>query len=255
MTTDASGAGQGPGQGAWAKAPEELAAAVAERLGAAGTDCTTEVSFGAVTVDVPPAAWVESLRAARDDLGCDFFDWLTAVDELADGFAIVAHVFSLTGRHHLFVRTRVPRESPALARAVPVYRGANWHERETYEMFGVDFTDHPDLRPLLLPDGFEGHPLRKEFVLASRVVKPWPGAKEPGESGRGAPSRRRMLPPGVPADWGPGARTATGRDDPGSAPGASRTRDGRDARAGEAGGDTGGDTGGDGGGGAGGDHA
>ena len=86
--------------------------------------------------------------------------------------------------------------------AVGVYRGANWHERETYEMFGVVFEGHPDLRPLPLPDGFEGHPLRKDFVLAARVAKVWPGAKEPGESGHGAPSRRKMAPPGVPADWG-----------------------------------------------------
>jgi NADH-quinone oxidoreductase subunit C len=76
-------------------------------------------------------------------------------------------------------------------------------------MFGITFDDHPNLIPLLLPDGFEGNPLRKEFVLASRVAKPWPGAKEPGESDHapktGAPSRRRTLPPGVPDPeaWGP----------------------------------------------------
>jgi NADH-quinone oxidoreductase subunit C len=62
--------------------------------------------------------------------------------------------------------------------------------------------------PLLLPDGFEGHPLRKDFVLAARAAKAWPGAKEPGESdadGHGAPSRRKMRPPGVPDPdaWGP----------------------------------------------------
>ncbi len=90
-----------------------------------------------------------------------------------------------------------------------LYAGANWHERETFEMFGIEFEGHPNLVPLLLPDGFEGNPLRKEFVLASRVAKPWPGAKEPGESDHGpktgAPSRRRMLPPGVPDPeaWGP----------------------------------------------------
>src|ERR671928_217635 len=80
-----------------------------------------------------------------------------------------------------------------------VWPGAAWHERETYEMFGVVFDGHPNLAPLLLPDGFEGHPLRKEFVLASRVAKPWPGAREPGEShSEDGPKRRRMLPPGVP---------------------------------------------------------
>jgi hypothetical protein len=75
-------------------------------------------------------------------------------------------------------------------------------------MFGIDFPghpDHPELAPLLLPEGFEGHPLRKDFVLAARVVKAWPGAKEPGESAHGGPRRRQMLPPGVPDpnEWGP----------------------------------------------------
>ena len=69
-----------------------------------------------------------------------------------------------------------------------MYAGARWHERETHEMFGIDFTVDGtplELDKLLLPEEFEGHPLRKEFVLASRVAKPWPGAKEPGESDDG----------------------------------------------------------------------
>jgi NADH-quinone oxidoreductase subunit C len=199
--------------------PDELAAAWSERF---GDEATSAEAFGTLTVDVAPDSWVEALTFARDDLGCVFFDWLTGVDELADGFDIVAHVCALptplpfgpTPRalgpgHHLLIRTRVPRAEPALPTATGVYRGANWHERETYEMFGVVFGGHPNLKPLLLPDGFEGHPLRKEFVLAARVAKPWPGAKEPGESGHGAPSRRRMLPPGVPDDWGPQATAPT----------------------------------------------
>jgi NADH-quinone oxidoreductase subunit C len=188
--------------------PDEAAAASSEwsewsgwseRFGVAAAPAET---FGMLTVDVPADRWLEALRFARDDLGCAFFDWLTGVDELADGFAVVAHIYSLETGRHLLVRTRVPRADPVLPTATTVYRGADWHERETHEMFGVVFDGHPNLTPLLLPDGFEGHPLRKEFVLAARVAKAWPGAKEPGESGQGAPGRRRLRPPGVPADWG-----------------------------------------------------
>ncbi|MFX0591534.1 NADH-quinone oxidoreductase subunit C [Melissospora conviva] len=157
------------------------------------------------TVDVPPARWRDALLAARDDaeLACDFFDWLSAVDELDDGFDVIAHLWSTTKRHGVLIRTRVPRDQPRVASVVDVYAGAAWHERETYEMFGISFAGHDDLRPLLLPPGFEGHPLRKDFVLASRVAKPWPGAKEPGESEAGG-GRRPIRPPGVPApgEWG-----------------------------------------------------
>ncbi|NJP95132.1 NADH-quinone oxidoreductase subunit C [Nonomuraea sp. FMUSA5-5] len=160
-------------------------------------------SFGDTTIDVAPADWLALLTHVRDTLGFAFFDWLTGVDEPPDAFAVVAHVYNPAAGRRLLLRTHVPRDDPRLPTAVGVYRGANWHERETYEMFGVIFDGHPNLVPLLLPDGFEGHPLRKDFILAARVAKPWPGAKEPGESGHGAPSRRKTLPPGVPADWGP----------------------------------------------------
>jgi NADH-quinone oxidoreductase subunit C len=165
--------------------------------------------FGNVTVDVPPEAWGESLLQARDQLGCGFFDFLTAVDELEEGFTVVAHVAApRQGKvDSLLLRTRLPRTEAALPCGCHVYAGAGWHERETHEMFGIGFTGHDRLDGLLLPDGFEGHPLRKDFVLASRVAKPWPGAKEPGESDHdtAAPSRRRTRPPGVPDpdEWGP----------------------------------------------------
>ncbi|MDH2428960.1 NADH-quinone oxidoreductase subunit C [Sphaerisporangium sp. TRM90804] len=162
-------------------------------------------SFGEITVDVAPADWIELLTFARDELGCVFFDWLTGVDDPPEGYTVVAHLYDPVEHAHLLPRTRVPRADPRLPTCTGVFRGADWHERETFEMFGVVFDGHPYLVPLLLPDGFEGHPLRKEFILASRVAKPWPGAKEPGESGQGSPSRRKTLPPGVPADWGPAA--------------------------------------------------
>ena len=174
--------------------------------------------------DVPLQEWTTALTAARDE-GFDFFDWLTAVDETdaeqSPGFDIVCHLMnSSTGRGALarvLVRTRVPN-GQSVASATGLWRGAAWHERETYEMFGIDFTGFDDgtglaLRPLLLPEGFDGTPLRKSFVLAARASKAWPGAKEPGEGGGGhehsgaaseKPGRRKIAPPGVPdSTWGP----------------------------------------------------
>jgi NADH-quinone oxidoreductase subunit C len=194
------------------------AEAAGGRLASMVPGAAAEVAFGAVTVDVAAEHWAAAATAARDELGADFFDWLSAHDTGPDapddeGLTVVAHVWCTHARYGLLLRTRLARSHGHLPTLSSVWPGANWHERETHEMFGVIFDGHPNLVPLLLPDGFEGHPLRKDFVLASRVAKPWPGAKEPGESDRdtGAPSRRRMLPPGVPGpgEWGPEAGAAT----------------------------------------------
>ncbi|GAA1551797.1 NADH-quinone oxidoreductase subunit C [Streptomyces globosus] len=173
-----------------------------------GEEAVAESSYGVLTVDVPVGSWISALETARDKLGCTYFDWLSAVDEPGTGFRICAHVVALENRRvrRLLLRTTVPHAAASLPSAVAVYAGAAWHERETHEMFGVVFTDHPGLAPLLLPENFEGHPLRKDFVLAARVAKAWPGAKEPGEGAEAdGPKRRQMLPPGVPDpnDWGP----------------------------------------------------
>ena len=180
--------------------------------GAYGEGVTVDEGFGPVTVDVPADLWVDAVAFARDQLRCAFFDWLSAVDELADGFRMVCHVADHRrgAVNHVIVRTLLPRDAAAVPSVGGVYAGARWHERETHEMFGIDFTEDGEVLPLqtlLLPDEFEGHPLRKDFVLASRVAKPWPGAKEPGESdhGGGPPTRRRIRPPGAPEpeQWGP----------------------------------------------------
>jgi NADH-quinone oxidoreductase subunit C len=192
--------------------PEEIIERVASGLGA-GASCG--LSQGTVTVTVPPEAWPAALAFAHGELGCDFFDWLSAVDEGAvdEGavgdeqdavLAVLAHVYSLAGRHHLLLRTVVGPGGPALPTATGIYRGAAWHERETHEMFGVAFIGHPGLAPLLLPEGFEGHPLRKDFVLAARVAKDWPGAKDPADRDGAARGGRRLPPPGVPEGWRPG---------------------------------------------------
>ena len=151
---------------------------------------------------VEPGSWRDTLAGLKSD-GYTYFDWLSAVDE-EDGVRLVAHLLRPDPWDHLLVATFLDVGQAAQSVA-DVFAGAAWHERETHEMFGLAFGDGEQPAPLLLPDGFEGHPLRKDFVLASRVVKPWPGAKEPGESDhdlRGkSPGRRRVKPPGVPDDW------------------------------------------------------
>lgn len=169
---------------------------------------------GVACFDVDAADWRASVQAARD-AGFDFFDWLSAVDESdgthgEPGFDVVVHLARLSPLGRLLIRARV-RPDAGIDSVTGVFPGAAWHERETWEMFGIGFDEFDDgtgegLRPLLLPDGFEGTPLRKSFVLAARAAKPWPGAKDPGESEERAkaPARRKTLPPGVPdAAWGP----------------------------------------------------
>lgn len=89
-------------------------------------------------------------------------------------FQLVARVTSIRQRVAITLKADVP-ESLVIDSWVPVYAGANWHERETWEMFGITFAGHPDLRHLYLPSGYEGFPLRKDYPLLARIVKPWPG--------------------------------------------------------------------------------
>src|SRR5690606_28987151 len=73
------------------------------------------------------------------------------------------------------LKVDLPDDDLSLPTWLPVYAGVNWHERESHEMFGIDFVGHGHLAPLYLPGEFEGHPLRKDFPLLARIVKPWPG--------------------------------------------------------------------------------
>ena len=199
-----------------ASGPPALPAHLAAIADALGPEVEVTEQFERILATVPAERWVEAVTAARDELGADFLDWLTGVDELEAGYLVAAFVVATADRgpgklgkaQGVILRTRIAKDAEQgarLASVTGVYRGAAWHERETFEMFGIEFAGHEGLRPLLLPDGFEGHPLRKDFILAARVAKAWPGAKEPGESDHhvaatASPGRRRMLPPGVPGD-------------------------------------------------------
>ena len=147
--------------------------------------------------------WPAAVAAAKDE-GAVLFDVLTAVDLDADGFEVVLHLWDPERRSHRLLRTRCPREDASVPSLTGLFRGAAWHERSVAEMFGIAFAGHTTAS-LQLPDGFEGHPLRKDFGLQERAGR-WPGAKEPGESDAdvAAPStRRRAQPLGRPPGWVP----------------------------------------------------
>ena len=170
-------------------------------------------------VRVARTAWREAGAVARHDLGCTYFDFLSAIDwlpspfgrdmdsqedlaaEAADAkgpgsiewglaggtnrFQLLARVESPTEPFGITFKADLDDEAPAADTWIPVYAGANWHEREAHEMYGIDFVGHPNLRKLYLPGDFEGFPLRKDFPLLARRVKPWPGIVDvepmPGE--------------------------------------------------------------------------
>ncbi len=117
-----------------------------------------------LVLSIPVARWVEAARFAHAELGCRYFCHLTAVDWKADGFDVVARVENLESGLGITMKTRIGREAscPSLT---GLYRGALWMERECYELFGIRFAGHPDLRRLLLPEDWEGHPLRKDYAV------------------------------------------------------------------------------------------
>lgn len=92
---------------------------------------------------------------------------------------VVYHLYSIEHRHLIRLRAEVAEEDASIDSVVDIWAGANWHERECFDLFGITFKGHPDMRRVLLPDDWEGHPLRKDYPLKSDLgEKEWPGFKE-----------------------------------------------------------------------------
>ena len=160
-------------------------------------------------VRVTREAWRTTGEVVKAKLDCTFFDFLSAIDWLpspygrdmdsqedivvhgqdakepaamATGYAggdtrlqVFSRVTSIERGHGLTLKVDLPDDDPTIDSWTTLYRGADWHEREVWEMFGVTFTGHPHLVHMYLPGDFEGHPMRKDFPLLARRVKPWPG--------------------------------------------------------------------------------
>ncbi|MDB5642150.1 MAG: nuoC [Hyphomicrobiales bacterium] len=148
----------------------DVAGAARQALGALALD--VREAFGEVTVIVARETIVDVLVKLRDDAACLYkcFIDITAVDypQRENRFDVVYHL--LSPRHNLRIRVKCETdEMTPVPSAIPAFPSANWFERETYDMFGVFFSGHPDLRRMLTDYGFEGHPLRKDFPMSGFV--------------------------------------------------------------------------------------
>ena len=148
-------------------ATEDIAA-FRERFSEAVTD--VRESLGEVTCYVDAGLIVEICRFLRDDPRFEFnmLADQTAVDLGIDQdprFEVVYHLNSLTKYHRLRLKALLPADEPTIASVTPVWKTANWLERETYDMFGIVFEGHPDLRRILMPEEFQWHPLRKDYPV------------------------------------------------------------------------------------------
>jgi NADH-quinone oxidoreductase subunit C len=128
-----------------------------------GTPPTGEGPAIAVTVDTN--RWVDLANFAREALGCYYFSFSTAVDAKEQGLEVVARVENLEAGFSVTMKTRLDPGVTTCPSLVSVYPGADWMERECYDMFGIRFEGHPDLRRILLPQDWEGHPLLKSYAV------------------------------------------------------------------------------------------
>ncbi len=138
-------------------------------------------ALGEAVLRVNPERYHELVATLRDDdeLSFDYLDFVSAIDWGEErGFDVVVQLWSTRYRHGLRVKVAAGGEGASVPTISDLYPGADWHERETWELFGIVFEGHPQLVKLLLPEQFEGHPLRKDFKLMSRVAKPWPGEEK-----------------------------------------------------------------------------
>ena len=148
--------------------------AFGDKLSAAlpGAVTETKFAFGELSLTVARERILEALKFARDDADGQFacFVDITGADypERERRLEVVYHLLSLTKNHRLRLRVQTDEDTP-IASATSVYVGADWFEREAYDLLGVSFEGHPDLRRLLTDYGFEGHPLRKDFPMTGFV--------------------------------------------------------------------------------------
>jgi NADH-quinone oxidoreductase subunit C len=148
---------------------EELKIKITELLPSA----TFEEGGEWITLNLEPQSWLSFARQLRSDdsLFFDYLFCLTCIDWKTH-LTMVYHLSSTRYRHNMVVKAKLDRNKPEIETVSHIWRTAEFHEREVYEMFGVNFLNHPDLRLLILPDGWEGkNPLRKDFEDPINMIR------------------------------------------------------------------------------------
>lgn len=151
-------------------------ATVAERVASAfpGAVTGTDEFRGQLSIFVKREALLEVARLLRDDAGLryNFLENLCGVDYLGrtPRFEVVYHLLSQANRHRVCLKVGVPETDPSLPSLTPLWSAANWQERETFDMFGITFSGHPSLERILMPEDWEGYPLRKDVPLGGEEV-------------------------------------------------------------------------------------
>lgn len=137
-----------------------------QQLGVELEWCSDEKGVGDPFAVVPAEKWLAACRLARDheQLQFNYLRALSGVDRpQQEAIEVVAHLFSYARRHALVLKTRAQRSQPVLASVSGVWPAAEWYEREIFDLLGVEFRGHRDLRRIMMPDDWPGHPLRKDY--------------------------------------------------------------------------------------------
>ncbi len=123
-------------------------------------------------ISVPVADWV-AFAAEAKDAGFDTFIDLTAIDHFSEAprFEVALNLLSTGDAERIIISTRVPYDDPSVPTLTDVFAGANFYEREAYDLLGVEFSGHPDLTRILMPDDWQGHPLRKDYDVGAVPVE------------------------------------------------------------------------------------
>lgn len=128
---------------------------------------TAKFEFNELTVEIASGKIVEALSRLKTQHRFERLTSVTGVDRFPaePRFEVVYHLQSVAGKQRLRLKARVSGANPEIESATSVYRSANWYERETFDLFGVRFLNHPDLTRIMMPDDWEGHPLRKDYPV------------------------------------------------------------------------------------------